>query len=1023
MCTSPKAAATSLEPETLTWEEEVHPGEVDPAQTVLLESATEEGLVHIDESPFYHEIKSSTTSASNSELQGDGLSACIVGYPATLRILAFDEYGNPSSSTTDAFYATIDGTRQEASFASKGVYEVSYTVTAEAETAILQVYLSSELITNGCPETTASGDGLTNAVANGEVSQRRHLLQSDAADVMSYYSGKFVIATHDSDGVRLYEDLTAFTLQVDPGGSDDTYVVANEGDDAGTYTAYYARSTAGSYTLAVFQDEGGEGYQDISAQLGVSGNVTVWPNVTNAGQSSMTVLDSDSASTDNGVEVIIVARDVFGNEQMTLQNYKDDVQTNYKVTTDNEGNDCVPDDSCRSEDSSTECLSHVTYTVEHAGDYVLTVELCPPNVTECEISNSPQNLTFSPDSAAAAQTLPVPSPELPNQAVAGEKAEYLIQAYDQYGNRVTTGGAPLAVTAQQLPDGADPGVYGDYIDHDDGTYTASITYPTGGADYFLSITMGGEHIGGSEELEDELHSPYLMSAGSARCSAEQSYMYGTAASAAEAGLEGVFYIEPLDQDGNPINVLRTDENFDVSMDPDDKPDDGFPRVEVVGTGEDTVYEVHYVIYNVSDIPTTIIVSLVTESGTYEGVGPDSGINSVTVSPGPPSANRTHFSDDISTTGEAGVRHTLQIIAKDAWGNVAVEDPYANVVWGFSPEGDADGNWYISGPSEADEAYVATADGDAGEYRATWSNTVSGEYLLRVALNGEYIRVSSTGEQTFIQVVLSASSVTSDYSTWTAEGPGATSNATANAEQVMYIQARDAYGNAMSTGGMESSFSVSMELREGSLVDSTVTTVNTELEWVDYTKKYAVTFTALDIGTLTTYISVAGTAISGSPFVKEAEAGSTVASQSSVGGPATSGVVVDEEAYLEVTLKDAYGQQVQDSNQAARPISSEDDPGTYLFRFTLTSFDFGTSNLLEVAISYTDEEGVTSGVQNSPFYLNIYAAGGEVSSDECSAEGDGLVGAVAGAKASFDVTVKNAQGVVITPSDEWIAEPS
>ncbi|KAK3286447.1 hypothetical protein CYMTET_6003 [Cymbomonas tetramitiformis] len=1159
---------------------------------VNVELQTEEGLVHIDESPFYHEIESSTTSASNSELQGDGLSACVVGYPATLRILAFDEYGNPSSSTTDAFYATIDGTRQEASFASKGVYEVSYTVTAEAETAILQVYLSSELITNGCPEvstdgggcivtvvssteeraidyrqTTASGDGLTNAVANGEVSQRRHLLQSDAADVMSYYSGKFVIATHDSDGVRLYEDLTAFTLQVDPGGSDDTYVVANEGDDAGTYTAYYARSTAGSYTLAVFQDEGGEGYQDISAQLGVSGNVTVWPNVTNAGQSSMTVLDSDSASTDNGVEVIIVARDVFGNEQvysnrpsshpysaseddfggsasseglatvnvdavlnvtsgeweatldltelasytitasfngetvppeegqeeytvevhegmldpdatsmagpglsdaivgsytfdiyprddalnsltyiadvgnvqcqMTLQNYKDDVQTSYKVTTDNEGNDCVPDDSCRSEDSSTECLFHVTYTVEHAGDYVLTVELCPPDVTECEITNSPQNLTFSPDSAAAAQTLPVPSPELQTQAAAGEKAEYLIQAYDQYGNRVTTGGASLAVTAQQLPDGADPGVYGDYVDHDDGTYTASITYPTGGADYFLSITMGGEHIGGSEELEDELHSPYLVSAGSARCSAEQSYMYGTAASAAEAGLEGVFYIEPLDQDGNPINVLRTDENFDVSMDPDDKPDDGFPRVEVVGTGEDTVYEVHYVIYNVSDIPTTIIVSLVTESGTYEGVGPDSGINSVTVSPGPPSANRTHFSDDISTTGETGVRHTLQIIAKDAWGNVAVEDPYANVVWGFSPEGDADGNWYISGPSEADEAYVATADGDAGEYRATWSNTVSGEYLLRVALNGEYIRVSSTGEQTFIQVVLSASSVTSDYSTWTAEGPGATSNATANAEQVMYIQARDAYGNAMSTGGMESSFSVSMELREGSLVDSTVTPVNTELEWVDYTKKYAVTFTALDIGTLTTYISVAGTAISGSPFVKEAEAGSAVASQSSVGGPAMSGVVVDEETYLEVTLKDAYGQQVQDSNQAARlsisfdhssvrdnaAVSSEDDPGTYLFRFTLTSFDFGTSNLLEVAISYTDEEGVTSGVQNTPFYLNIYAAGGEVSSDECSAEGDGLVGAVAGAKASFDVTVKNAQGVVITPSDEWIAEPS
>ncbi|KAK3255603.1 hypothetical protein CYMTET_35226, partial [Cymbomonas tetramitiformis] len=79
--------------------------------------------------------------------------------------------------------------------------------------------------------------------------------------------------------------------------------------------------------------------------------------------------------------------------QMTLQNYKDDVQTSYKVTTDNEGNDCVPDDSCRSEDSSTECLFHVTYTVEHAGDYVLTVELCPPDVTKLKQSQARKRST------------------------------------------------------------------------------------------------------------------------------------------------------------------------------------------------------------------------------------------------------------------------------------------------------------------------------------------------------------------------------------------------------------------------------------------------------------------------------------------------------------------------------------------------------------------------------------------------------------------------------------------------------
>ena len=117
-----------------------------------------------------------------------------------------------------------------------------------------------------------------------------------------------------------------------------------------------------------------------------------------------------------------------------------------------------------------------------------------------------------------------------------------------------------------------------------------------------------------------------------------------------------------------------------------------------------------------------------------GSGGVPGSYHVTVQPGAASALRTHLADATVFTGVVGVLHTLDIRAKDEYGNVVTT---TDLVWGFGA-----GNPYIV--PAAVQGYITGVDAALGLFRAKWMGTVAETYAVSIELGGDVIRRSSAG---------------------------------------------------------------------------------------------------------------------------------------------------------------------------------------------------------------------------------------------------------------------------------------
>jgi hypothetical protein len=248
------------------------------------------------------------------------------------------------------------------------------------------------------------------------------------------------------------------------GANSGTPAVTDNAD--GTYSASYTPGTAGSDQVAITLNGGAISGSPYSSTVsgGGGGATTIAANAGNG----QTATVHAAVATPPSVKVT----DGGGNPVAG-------VAVGFAVTA---GGGSITGPSPTTDPSGIATVASWTLgTAAGSGNNTLTA-------TSAGLTGSPVTFTASatPGPAdAASSTATVPSGTVGSPTTIG------VQAKDQYGNSLTTGGAAVVVTVSGA-NSASPAV----TDNANGTYTASYTPTTAGSDQ-VAITLGGTAISGS----------------------------------------------------------------------------------------------------------------------------------------------------------------------------------------------------------------------------------------------------------------------------------------------------------------------------------------------------------------------------------------------------------------------------------------------------------------------------------------------------------------------------------------------
>jgi hypothetical protein len=387
---------------------------------------------------------------------------------------------------------------------------------------------------------------------------------------------------------------------------------------------------------------------------------------------------------------------------------------------------------------------------------------------------------------------------------AGAATSITIQARDAGNNDLTSGGATVVVSVEAGPN-ADSVVT--VVDNGDGTYTATYTPTIVGTDSF-SITLDGTGIGGGPYTSTVVPGP----ADAAQTSA--TVPSGT------AGFVTVIDIQARDEFGNDLTASGGIVAVSVTTGPNTG-----ATVTVVDNGDGT-YEASY---------------------TPQMAGTDNfeiSLNSVVIGGGPYTSDVTasdasadQTTATVPATGTAGVVTTIVVQTRDVNGN--------DLTTGGETVGVV-----VAGANAL--APVDVVDNNDGTYTATYTPTTAGPDDFNITLNGTTIGGGPYGS------VVGPGPVSAPQSTATVP-PGNAGSVT-----TIVVQARDAFGNNLTTGG--------------SVVAATVTGENaaavvTVVDNLDGT--YTGTYTPVTTGTDSLTITLDAIEIGGSPYTSVVTAGGAV----------------------------------------------------------------------------------------------------------------------------------------------------
>jgi adhesin/invasin len=464
---------------------------------------------------------------------------------------------------------------------------------------------------------------------------------------------------------------------------------------------------------------------------------------------------------------------------------------------------------------------------------------------------------------------------VPNGAP-GLPTQIVVQARDAYGNPVSTGGETVAMTVSGANN---PGAL-TVTDQANGTYTASYTPTLAGTDA-VAITMNGTAIGGS---------PFTSTVSVGAVSPAQST---ATVPDGVAGLPTAIVVQARDAYGNPVSTGGETVSVTVAG------TNGAGALTVTDQGDGT--------YAAGYTPTVAGADevAITMNGTPISGSPfTSTVGAGAVSP----AQSTATVPD----GNAGAPTAIVVQARDAYGN---------------PQGSG-GETVVVTVSGANNAGSLTVTDQAnGTYTASYTPTVLGTDNVAITINGTAISGSPFPSTVSVGAVSPAQT--------TATVPGGT----AGVLTTIGVQARDAYGNPLDSGGETVAITVSGANNAGAL------TVTDQANGT-----YTASYTPTAAGTDNVAITINGTAIGGSPFASPVSpavvspANSTATVPDGSAGSATS---------IVVRARDAYGNPlslggetvsvtVSGTNNAGALTVIDQADGTYTASYTPTTL--GTDNV-------------------------------------------------------------------------------
>ncbi len=453
--------------------------------------------------------------------------------------------------------------------------------------------------------------------------------------------------------------------------------------------------------------------------------------------------------------------------------------------------------------------------------------------------------------------------------IAGLPTEIVVQARDGSGNPLSSGGGAVIISVS----GANNAGGVPVTDQTDGTYTATYTPTSAGTDN-VAITINGTSIIGS---------PFA----SAVEVGEVSPAHTTATvPAGSAGSATNIIVQARDAYGNPLSSGGETVAVTVSG------DNNAGTLTVTDQGNGT--------YRATYTPTTAGTDnvTITMNGTPISGSPfTSTVGAGAVSP----VQSTATVPD----GTAGLPTNIVIQARDGSGNALSSGGQTVVVT-------------VAGANNA--GAVPVTDQTDGTYSATYTPTTAGADNVAIAMNGTSISGSPFTSTVDVGLVSPAHST------------AAVPDGSAGLETGLIVQARDAYGNPLSSGGETVLVTVSGDNNAGTL---TVT---------DQTNgTYTATYTPTTAGIDNVAVTINATPISGSPFSSTVEAGPVSPAHSTATVPNGSAGL---ETGIIVQARDAYDNPLSsggetvvvtvsgDNNAGTLTVTDQGD-GTYTASYTPT----------------------------------------------------------------------------------------
>jgi YVTN family beta-propeller protein len=440
-----------------------------------------------------------------------------------------------------------------------------------------------------------------------------------------------------------------------------------------------------------------------------------------------------------------------------------------------------------------------TYSATFTGGVAGTATTIGATVNSVAVSSALPTITVTVGAVSAATSVVSTSS---GTVTAGASATLMVEARDAAGNPLTSGGAVILFT---VTGGTSTGAVGPTTDHGDGTYTATFTGVLAGTATTIGATIDGVPTTSTASLT-------VVPGNSVGAQSIVTVSAGTVAS----GNAVTLTLQARDSLGNDITIGGSTVVFSHSggtstgtIAPSPATDNGDGTYTATFTGV------------LAGTATTI-------GATIDAAPVTSTLPTVTVTPGAASTATSLVS--VSTANVAfGATATLTLQAKDAAGN-NLKTGAATVVF------------TTSGGTSTGAVGTTTDHGD-GTYSAIFTAATAGTATtIGATIDGSAVT------STLPTITVTAGAISAATSVVTVSSATVASGATVN----LTLQAKDAAGNALATGGATVVFTDSGGTSTGTIAPATATDNG------DGT--YSATFAGVLAGTATTI----GATINGTP---------------------------------------------------------------------------------------------------------------------------------------------------------------